>query len=111
MSRNRRITQVADRCMAQSAVLSPALPDGEALRGANSLAEQDRFDAMVREIEQLRRALETRDIIGQAKGMLMERFDIDAAAAFGLLKNLSQQSNTPVAVIAQKVIEIDHPGT
>jgi AmiR/NasT family two-component response regulator len=63
---------------------------------------------MAQEIGQLRRALETRDIIGQAKGMLMERFDIDAAAAFDLLVRLSQSSNTPVAEIAQKLVKLEH---
>lgn len=65
-------------------------------------------DPMAQEIEQLRRALETRDIIGQAKGMLMERFDIDAPAAFDLLVRLSQSSNTPVAEIAEKLVKIEH---
>jgi hypothetical protein len=66
-------------------------------------------DEMAQEIEQLRRALETRDIIGQAKGVLMERFDLDAAGAFDLLVRLSQTSNTPVAEIADKLVNIEHP--
>lgn len=101
---------------------SRAIAAGEALGTAEQLqvlsalaakvpAEQGRTQAMAREIEQLHRAVETRDIIGQAKGMLMERFDVDAARAFELLVKLSQKSNTPVAVIAQKLIEIDHPST
>jgi AmiR/NasT family two-component response regulator len=40
--------------------------------------------------------------------MLMERFDIDAAEAFELLKRVSQESNTPTAQIAQRVITGDH---
>ena len=48
-------------------------------------------------------------VIGQAKGMLMERFDVDAAAAFGLLRRCSQESNVPVAQIAQQVVAGDHP--
>jgi hypothetical protein len=64
---------------------------------------------MARHEQQFRTALVSRDIIGQAKGMLMERFDIDAAAAFGLLTRVSQESNTPVASIAQRVIAGDHP--
>ncbi len=55
--------------------------------------------------------LDPPDTIAQAKGMLMERFDVDAAAAFELLVSLSQKSNTPQAVIAQKLVEIDHPST
>jgi hypothetical protein len=70
---------------------------------------RDDTRALAQEIEQLHRALKTRDIIGQAKGTLMERFNLDAAAAFQLLVRLSQQSNTPLAVVAQKLVEIDHP--
>jgi hypothetical protein len=57
--------------------------------------------------QQFRTALVSRDNIGQAKGMLMERFDIEAAGAFELLKRVSQESNTPVAQIAQRVITGD----
>jgi len=74
-------------------------------------ADRDYAQAMARENEQLRRALESRDVIGQAKGMLMERFDVDAAAAFGLLTRLSQESNTRLVHVAQKLIELDHPST
>lgn len=54
--------------------------------------------------EQFRSALASRDVIGQAKGMLMERFGIDAAGAFGLLRKLSQESNTPLVELAEQVI-------
>jgi transcriptional regulator with GAF, ATPase, and Fis domain len=50
-------------------------------------------------------ALATRDVIGQAKGMIMQRFDIDARQAFELLKKLSQDSNTPLRVIAQRLVD------
>jgi len=64
---------------------------------------------MVRRDQQFRAALVSRDFIGQAKGMLMERFDIDAGAAFGLLKRASQESNTPVAQVARRFIAGDDP--
>jgi hypothetical protein len=63
---------------------------------------------MMRRDQQFRSALVSRDIIGQAKGMLMERLDIEAAEAFELLKRVSQESNTPIAQIAQRVITGDH---
>jgi GAF domain-containing protein len=59
---------------------------------------------MVRRDEQFRSALASRDVIGQAKGMLMERFEIDAVRAFELLKRLSQNMNTPLADVAQRVV-------
>ncbi|MDF3313431.1 GAF and ANTAR domain-containing protein [Rhodococcus sp. T2V] len=55
--------------------------------------------------EQLRSAVASRDVIGQAKGMLMERFDVDAIRAFDMLTTLSQETNTPISVLAQHVIE------
>ncbi|MFV9456999.1 GAF and ANTAR domain-containing protein [Rhodococcus sp. NM-2] len=54
---------------------------------------------------QLRSALVNRDLIGQAKGMLMERFCISADPAFTMLVKLSQQSNTPLAEVAKKVVD------
>lgn len=41
-----------------------------------------------------------------AKGVLMERFDIDAVAAFEILKELSQDTNTPIRDLAVRVIDI-----
>jgi AmiR/NasT family two-component response regulator len=64
---------------------------------------------MTRRDQQFRSALVSRDIIGQAKGRLMERFDIGAAEAFELLKQMSQESNTPLAQIAQWVITGNRP--
>jgi GAF domain-containing protein len=65
---------------------------------------------MLRRDEQFRSALASRDIIGQAKGMIMERFKIDAVHAFELLKQLSQNSNTPLVVVARQLVESEHPG-
>jgi GAF domain-containing protein len=59
--------------------------------------------------EQLQRALSSRDVIGQAKGMIMERYSIDAIQAFEMLKKLSQDSNVPLARIAQELVEKSHP--
>jgi GAF domain-containing protein len=58
---------------------------------------------MLRRDRQFRSALASRDVIGQAKGMLMERFDLDAVRAFDLLKRLSQDSNTPLHEIAERL--------
>jgi transcriptional regulator with GAF, ATPase, and Fis domain len=49
-------------------------------------------------------ALASRDHIGQAKGMLMERFGIDSVEAFDMLRRLSQETNTPIRDLAERVI-------
>lgn len=54
---------------------------------------------------QFRSALASRDVIGQAKGMIMERFGVDAVRAFELLKSLSQNSNTRLADVAAEIVE------
>lgn len=69
----------------------------------------ERQRALVSEIEQLRRAIESRDMIGQAKGILMERFDLDATAAFKLLSKISQDTNTRVEQIARTLVALDRP--
>jgi GAF domain-containing protein len=55
--------------------------------------------------EQLRSAVASRDAIGQAKGIIMERFNVDAVRAFDMLRQLSQSDNIPLTVIAQRVID------
>ncbi|WP_308126282.1 GAF and ANTAR domain-containing protein [Rhodococcoides corynebacterioides] len=48
-------------------------------------------------------ALATRDVIGQAKGIIMERYDLRADAAFAMLVRLSQDWHTPVTDLATKI--------
>lgn len=62
---------------------------------------------LLRRDQQFRSALASRDIIGQAKGMLMERFKIDAVQAFEVLKRLSQNSNTPLVDVAHDIVTAD----
>jgi hypothetical protein len=87
-----------------------ATVSGEATRAADPRDpadglqnNEDHAQAMAREIEQLRYALESRDIIGQAKGMIMERFQLDAARAFELMIRVSQNSNIRVADLAEEI--------
>lgn len=58
-----------------------------------------------RESEQLQSALSTRDRIGQAKGIIMERFKIDDVRAFAMLRQLSQDANIKLIDVAQRVID------
>jgi GAF domain-containing protein len=54
--------------------------------------------------EQFRRALASRDTIGQAKGMIMERYGVDAVQAFEVLRKLSQDSNVPLVQVAMDLV-------
>lgn len=54
--------------------------------------------------DQLTEALGTRDLIGTAKGILMERETIDEDAAFALLKAASQRSNRKLREIAHALV-------
>jgi GAF domain-containing protein len=65
--------------------------------------------SMMRRQDQFRSALASRDTIGQAKGVIMERFNLDAVEAFELLTRLSQQSNTKLIDIATALIDSEHP--
>ncbi|MEU0494692.1 ANTAR domain-containing protein [Mycobacterium sp. NPDC006124] len=55
--------------------------------------------------EQIERALASRDVIGQAKGLLMNHFEVDATRAFEMLKTVSQNENTPLRSVAEKIID------
>jgi GAF domain-containing protein len=48
-------------------------------------------------------ALANRDIIGQAKGILMERFKITAEQAFEVLAKVSQDTNRKVYAVAEEL--------
>ena len=58
----------------------------------------------VRERENLRAALDGRTLIGQAQGILMERFDIEASRAFAVLRRYSQTQNLKLRVVAEDVV-------
>ncbi len=57
------------------------------------------------ELEQLRQALYTRDIIGQAKGIIRLLAATDADRAFTLLGQMSQDTNRPVRDLAAIIAE------
>jgi GAF domain-containing protein len=55
--------------------------------------------------QQLESALSTRDRIGQAKGIIMERYKVDDVQAFEMMRRLSQESSAKLVDIAQQVID------
>ncbi|MHC3471178.1 ANTAR domain-containing protein [Streptomyces sp. 7R007] len=57
------------------------------------------------EREQLTEAMRTRDLIGQATGILMERMNIDAAEAFDSLVRASQRENVKLRDLARRIVD------
>jgi hypothetical protein len=43
--------------------------------------------------------------------MLIERFDVDAVAAFALLTRSAEESHRPVVVVARELLETKSPNT
>ena len=60
----------------------------------------DELAYLRKEVTELRQALETRTVIGQAVGMLMERYKVSADAAFSVLTRVSRQTNVKVREVA-----------
>jgi AmiR/NasT family two-component response regulator len=54
-------------------------------------------------LELIREALETRDIIGQAKGVIMAALSCSPDEAFTLLRQQSQAENRKLVVIATEI--------
>ena len=54
---------------------------------------------------QLTAALENRDVIGMAKGILMQRHDVDSVAAFRMLVEGSQNANLKLHEVAAWLVE------
>lgn len=58
-----------------------------------------------RQQAQFRAALASRDVIGQAKGILMERYALDDTAAFALLRRYSRTTNTALREVAAEFVQ------
>lgn len=54
---------------------------------------------------ELTQALQTRDVIGQAKGILIARYGIDDEAAFEMLRQASMRLNRKLRLLAQDVVD------
>jgi GAF domain-containing protein len=69
------------------------------------LANADAYTSAEQLNEQLKEALKSREMIGQAKGILMEREGCSADEAFDILRRASQNSNKKLRAIAREVVE------
>lgn len=58
-----------------------------------------------REVSNLKQAIESRQLIGQAVGMVMERYGMDEARSFALLSRLSQEQNVKLRDLARQMVD------
>ena len=77
---------------------APAIADLFATHAALALGR-------AREVDSLHQALRTREVIGQAVGLLMQRYELDPDGAFSFLVRSSSHSNTKVRDIAVRMVE------
>lgn len=56
------------------------------------------------EVDQLRAALESRLVIGQAQGLLMERLGVDAHQAMDYLRRTSNELNRKLVLVAAEIV-------
>ncbi|MCF6507231.1 GAF and ANTAR domain-containing protein [Blastococcus sp. MG754426] len=61
--------------------------------------------ADARDLNHVTTALANRDVIGQAKGILMERYKVTPDMAFALLARVSQETNRKLAEVAEQLAE------
>jgi len=79
---------------------APGIADLFATHAALALGKAQKVD-------ELYQALRTREVIGQAVGILMHKYDLDTDTAFGFLVRTSSHSNTKVRDIAARMVQ-DH---
>lgn len=79
-----------------------------ARRASVLLANVAAFAAQSELADQLRQAVATREVIGKAIGIIMERERIDDEAAFAMLRTASQNSNLKLRDIAEELVKRTH---
>lgn len=78
-------------------------PADEALAGTFAAVAAAAMQAAQTE-EQLSSAVASRTLIGQAQGIVMERYGLSPENAFSVLSRISQDSNTKLAAVAQEIV-------
>jgi hypothetical protein len=63
-----------------------------------------------RQVDQLKAAVQSRQLIGQAVGMVMERYQVDEARAFGFLTRLSSHENVKLRILAERLVRGEEQG-
>jgi AmiR/NasT family two-component response regulator len=69
--------------------------------GSDPSDEASLIEQLTYKVDGLEEALLSRDVIGQAKGILMERFGLSDQAAFEMLVTSSQKTNLKLVEVAR----------
>ncbi|WBB58213.1 ANTAR domain-containing protein [Streptomyces sp. WMMC500] len=83
----------------------PSPPDEVPAPSAIALERAEAVERLNEEVEQLKRAIDTRPLIDQARGILMAALHCSDEEAWTLLVETSQRTNTKLRVVAQAVID------
>jgi response regulator NasT len=97
----RRILELAG-LDATDPLRSPA-PEGAPSRTVSAVAleREERLHLLEEEVEQLRRAIASRPVIDQARGILMATYGCTSDEAWHILREASQLSNTKLRAVAE----------
>jgi GAF domain-containing protein len=87
----------------------PELTDLLTARASIAIENTKVYGASQRLIEQLNDAIKTREIIGEAKGILMAREGVSEDEAFQMLVTASQNTNTKLREVAQTLVDRTSP--
>jgi response regulator NasT len=77
-----------------------------------AMSRAEEMNALEKEVENLKDALETRKLVERAKGILIETYGITEAEAFRKIQKLSMNSRKPIREIADAIIlarEVNKP--
>lgn len=115
--------RVAEKTGARSVLAFQLFTTGNTLGALNlfsrtedGFADDDRNDglalaahvaiavAAAQEIQSLSSAMDSRSLIGQALGIVMERYKIDVAHAFAVLTRVSQAGNVKLRDVAEELV-------
>jgi len=72
-----------------------------------ALARFTELDALRREVNDLKEALETRKLVEKAKGVLMKRVQLSEAEAFRRMQHKGRTTRTSLKVIASTIVQAD----
>ncbi len=81
-----------------------ALAEAFASQAAVAVANATAYHQARQLAEHLEEALKSRDVIGQAKGIIMERERVTADQAFDMLRAVSQAKNVKLREVAERVV-------